>query len=110
MLNQCILVGRLIEKPIRETIASGVHKTKITMDIKRSYKNPNTLEYDSDIVTVSLWDGIEGTTIDFLKEGSVVGIKARIQQASIETKDGIIHIPEIMGEKITYINSHKNVE
>ncbi|QVK19307.1 single-stranded DNA-binding protein [Mycoplasmatota bacterium] len=110
MLNQCILVGRLVGNPISETIESGVNKIKITLDIKRSFKNPNTLEYDSDLVTISLWEGVEGAALDFLKEGSVVGIKARIQQASIETKNGTIHIPEIVGEKITYINSRKEFD
>ena len=45
MLNQIIIVGRLVQTPEVVTTESGKHMTYITVAVPRSYKNENG-EYD----------------------------------------------------------------
>jgi single-strand DNA-binding protein len=110
MLNQCILVGKIISNPIKEVLENNKVKTRFTLEIKRSFKNPDILQYDSDYVTVDLSDGITATAYDHLKAGVTVGVKARICSITKETNEGIIYVPEILGEKITFISATKQSE
>ena len=49
MLNQSILVGRIVREPeVRET-ENGVKISNITLAVPRSYKNVNG-EYDTDFI------------------------------------------------------------
>ena len=84
---------------------NGKLKTIIKLEIKRSFKNPETNDFDSDIVSVKLWNNIADQVSDQLKIGSLVGIKGRVQQTMIETAKGQMSIPEICGEKITFIST-----
>jgi single-strand DNA-binding protein len=49
MLNQAIVVGRILEKPeLRET-NDGKQMTNIVLEVKRSFKN-DKWEYDTDYI------------------------------------------------------------
>lgn len=72
MLNNIILIGRVIEQPTPLT------KT-ITIATQRSYKNPNTDTYDTDFFDITLSKNIMGTCIDYLKKGDLVGVKGHLE-------------------------------
>jgi single-strand DNA-binding protein len=108
MLNQVILVGRLVYDPELKTLDDNRKVTTITLAIQRSYKNAKTGEYDTDFLRCTLWSGIAENTVQFCKKGSTVGVKARLSQSSYECSDGkLINFPEIIAEKITFINTKK---
>jgi single-stranded DNA-binding protein len=83
MLNQVILVGRVnkLDK------LSGI----VSIDIKR----PN--EKDSDVIPVTLTDGLMESVLGYLTEGSTIGVKA-----SINIDNNILRI---VGDKVTFINT-----
>jgi single-strand DNA-binding protein len=108
MLNQVILVGRLVYDPELRTLEDGRTVTTITLAIQRNYKNNETGEYDTDFIRCTLWSGIAETTVQYCKKGSVVGIKARLAQRYFEYDDGkSFSYPEVIAEKITFINTKK---
>ncbi|SET08388.1 Single-strand binding protein family protein [Thomasclavelia cocleata] len=57
MLNQVMLVGRLIDIPIMKTTKGGVKVANATLQVEQGFKN-GLGAYESDYVTVSLWRGI----------------------------------------------------
>lgn len=106
MLNQVILVGRLVYDPELKTLEDGRSVTTITLAIQRGYKNAETGEYDTDFIKCSLWSGIAENTVTYCKKGSVVGIKARLAQKYFEYGEGkSFSYPEVIAEKITFINT-----
>lgn len=107
MLNQVILVGRVVEALVSNAGSDEKSKTIIKLDIKRSFKNPETGDFDTDLVEVSLWDNITNQLSDQIKIGNLIGIKGRIQQSTIKTLSGLVAIPEIYGEKITFISTRE---
>ena len=108
MLNQVILVGRLVYDPELKTLDDGRKVTTITLAIQRPYKNAETGEYDTDFIRCSLWSGIAENTVNYCKKGSVIGVKARLAQRFLEYKDNkTISFPEVVAEKITFISSKK---
>ncbi|MGI6325134.1 MAG: single-stranded DNA-binding protein [Bacilli bacterium] len=107
MLNQMIIVGRLVRNPeLRET-ESGKKVTNITLAVPRSYKNAQG-EYETDFIDCVLWTGIAESTVEYCKKGDILGVKGRIQTRSIETGDEKRkYITEVVAEKVTFLSSKK---
>ena len=57
MLNQTVIVGRLVKNPELNQTENGKKVTNITLAVPRSYKNING-EYDTDFISCVLWEGI----------------------------------------------------
>lgn len=57
MLNQVIIVGRLVSKPIVEENENGEKVCNITLAVPRSYKNAEGI-YDTDFIKCTLWNVI----------------------------------------------------
>jgi len=83
MLNQVILVGRVE----RLDKLAGIVEIKI----KR------TDDLDSDVIPVNLYEGLMESVMEYLSEGSTIGVKA-----SLKIDNNILRI---VGEKLTFINS-----
>ena len=78
MLNQIVIVGRLVKDPeLRET-DSGKKVTNITLAVPRSYKNVSG-EYETDFIDCTLWTGIAENTSAYCKKGDLLGVKGRVQ-------------------------------
>ncbi|MEC9484293.1 MAG: single-stranded DNA-binding protein [Candidatus Izemoplasma sp.] len=106
MLNQVILVGRLVYDPELRTLDDGTKVTTITLAVDRTFKNAKTGEYDTDFIKCSLWRGIAENTVQYCKKGSTVGIKARLAQRYFEYEEGkSFSYSEVIAEKITFINT-----
>jgi single-strand DNA-binding protein len=108
MLNQVILVGRLVYDPELRELDDGRKVTNITVAVQRNYKNGETGTYDTDFLSCTLWSGIAESTVDYCKKGSTVGIKARLAQKRYDLGDEkSFSYPEIIAEKITFISTKK---
>lgn len=110
MLNQLVLVGRLVKKPELREAESKKKYTFITLAVPRSFKNVNG-EYDTDFIDCVLWDNVAANTVEYCHKGDIVGVRGRIQTRLIE-KDNIKNsILEVVAEKITFLSSKdKNEE
>ena len=108
MLNQVILVGRLVYDPELRKLDDGRSVTTITLAIQRGFKNAESGEYDTDFLKCTLWSGIAENTVEYCTKGSTVGVKARLSQKYFEYADGkTFSYPEIVAEKITFISTKK---
>ena len=104
MLNNTVLVGRLVSDPELFETESGKKVTRITLAVPRPYKNVNG-EYDTDYIGCKLWQGVAQSTTEYCKKGDLLGVKGRIQTSSYETEQGIKYITEVIAEKITFLSS-----
>lgn len=104
MLNQTVLVGRLVDDPeIKETENGNV--ANITLAVSRSYKNDEG-RYDTDYIKCTLWNGIATNTAEYCKKGDVVGIKGRLQTNSREDGEGKSQFYlNVIAEKVTFLSS-----
>lgn len=96
MLNQVIIVGRVVEEPTIKEKEDEKKLCTITLAVPRSYKNVNG-EYDVDFIPCILWNAIAQNTVEYVRKGDVVAIKGRIQ-----TNDNQINI---IAEKVTFLAS-----
>ncbi len=107
MLNQTILVGRLVRDPeLRET-ETGRKVTNITLAVPRSYKNING-EYDTDFISCILWRGVAESTVEYCKQGDLIGVKGRIQSRNIEVDEETKRqVTEVVADKVTFLSSKR---
>ena len=107
MLNQTVLVGRLVNDPELFETESGKKLTRITLAVPRTYKNVNG-EYDTDFIGCKLWQGVAQSTSEYCKRGDIVGVKGRLQTSNYETEDGIKYVTEVIAEKVTFLSGKSN--
>jgi len=107
MLNQVIIVGRLVKTPDLFVAESGKKGSIITLAVGRAYKNQNG-EYDADFLDCTLWTGIAENTAEYCKKGDIIGIRGRLQSRIIEKEDGSKYKKmEIVADKVTFLSSNK---
>jgi single-strand DNA-binding protein len=106
MLNQCILVGRILENPKLAKLEDGRSKTEVKLSIKRAYKNEDSGDSEEDVIQCTLWSGIAESTVEYCKSGATIGIKARLISREVILQNGeTLVYPEVMAEKVTFIKS-----
>lgn len=107
MLNQVVIVGRLVKDPTTEKTESGKERSFITLAVPRSYKNADG-EYDTDFVDCVLWGGIASNTAEYCKKGDLVGVKGKVETSTYENEDGEKRkSTQIVAEKITFLSTAK---
>ncbi|MCM1370817.1 MAG: single-stranded DNA-binding protein [Clostridium sp.] len=96
MLNQIVLVGRVVsDLEINET-ENERKFTSLKLAVPRSFKNENG-EYETDFIPCVLWNTIAVNTCEYCKKGDLVGIKGRMQN-----KENRL---EVIAEKVTFLSS-----
>ena len=98
MLNQAVIVGRLVSDPKIKETENNRKVSTITLAVPRCYKNENG-EYDTDFLECILWNGIAESTKDYCKKGDLIGIKGRMQKGNDDEKMVII------AERLTFLSS-----
>ena len=109
MLNQVVLVGRLVRDPEVKKAKNGNSYSYITLAVPRSYKNVNG-EYETDFIDCVLWQLMATNTKEYCKKGDIVGVKGRIESRVYETDDEKKYITEVIAEKVTFLSSNKQAE
>ena len=108
MLNQVVLVGRLVSTPELEITEGGKKISRITLAVPRSYKNMDG-EYDTDFLDCTLWTNVAENTTEYCSTGDMIGIKGRIQSRTVEGQDGNKkRKTEIVAERVTFLASSPN--
>lgn len=107
MLNQSVIVGRLVKDPELYETENGNKVTNITLAVPRSYKNIDG-EYETDFISCTLWKGIAENATQYCHKGDLLGIKGRIQSRNIEIDEETNRtIMELVAEKVTYLSSKR---
>ena len=110
MVNQIVLVGRLVKTPELKLTENGKPTTTITLAVPRNYKNLNG-EYDTDFLECTLWTAIAENTTEYCRTGDMLGVKGRVQTRVIEADDGSKRKKtEIIAEKVTFLSTSRRKE
>ena len=108
MINQIMLVGRLVRTPDLFLTETGKKGSFITLAVGRPFKNQDG-EYDTDFIDCTLWTAVAESTAEYCKSGDIIGIRGRIQSRIVENEDGSKQkIMEIIADKVTFLSSSGN--
>lgn len=104
MLNQVILVGRLVRDVAIHKSDKNVRVATISIAVPRSFKNMEG-NYDTDFIDCVAFENVALNTSQYCSKGDIVGVKGRIQSRMIEKGDKKESIMEIIAEKVTFLTS-----
>lgn len=105
MLNQVVLVGRLVKTPEIRKTESGKKVSQITLAVPRNYKNIEG-QYETDFLDCTLWTAVAENTAEYCRTGDMLGIKGRVQTKIIENDDGTKRKKtEVVAERVTFLSS-----
>lgn len=102
MLNQIMLVGRLVQDPQIKELENKIKTSCITLAVSRCYKNSDGI-YETDFIHCILYKDVAEKTAEYCKKGDIIGIKGRVQ---VNEENKI----EIVAEKVTFLSSRKESE
>lgn len=103
MLNQVVLVGRLVRDVEVRTLENNKKYSFVTLAIPRSFKNHNGV-YETDFIDCVLWNNTASNTAEYCKKGDIIGIRGRIESRVVEeeTRKNVI---QVVCEKVTFLSS-----
>lgn len=107
MLNQTVLVGRLVQTPTMSELENGKKICNITLAIPRSYRNENG-EYETDFVDCVLWKEVATNTTEYCKKGDLLGVKGHIQTEEYEQDDKVMKRTIVVAEKVSFLSSKQS--
>lgn len=97
MLNQIVLVGRIVSTPQINETKNGEKESIITLAIPRGYKNSDG-EYDTDFIDCVLYGGIAKNTAEYCRSGDLIGIKGKVSRLNGEKL-------KLVAERVTFLSS-----
>ena len=101
MLNQVIIVGKIIEEPIIKEFGNNNQMAVVLIEVERSITNPEK-EKTYDILQVILWKNMIQSSLDYCHISNIIGVKGRLQANNYTTKDNNkFYSCEIIAEKIS---------
>lgn len=106
MLNQVVLVGRLIADPELYQTENGKKVARLVLAVPRSFKN-STGEYETDYISCKLWQVVAQNTVDYCKKGDLIGVRGRIATYNYDTEEGRKYLTEVVAEKVTFLSSRR---
>lgn len=105
MLNQVVLVGRLVRDFEIYTTDKNKKVATVTLAVPRSFKNVDGV-YETDFVDCTLWDLNAVHTKKFCHKGEILGIRGRLQSRTVEIEEKKGTYLEVVCEKVTFLSSN----
>ena len=105
MLNQVVIVGRIVQDLEIKELENGKKVANLTLAVQRPYKDENG-EYGTYFIDCDLWEGIATNVNEYCHKGDIVGVKGRIQTVM----NGKKKITKVCAEKVTFLSSKKKDE
>ena len=96
-MNNLVLVGRLVKRPVLEETENGRKTATIVLASSRRFKNADG-EYEIDFIPVSLVGQLAETTVEYCRQGDVIGVKGRLARLSGNDL-------QVVAEKISFLSS-----
>lgn len=110
MVNQIVLVGRIVKTPELRVTEAGKKISSIVLAVPRNYKNSDG-QYDTDFLDCTLWTGVAESTAEYCKTGDLVGVRGRLQTRIIETPEGTRKKKtEIIAERVNFLSSNRKAD
>lgn len=107
MLNQTLLVGRIVSKPELNQTETGKNYASITIAVPKSYVNENG-EHEANFIDLTAWNERIVKKSDHLLKGDLVLVEASIQTRLVEKEGKKTKYTDIIVDNIDYLTHSKN--
>jgi len=106
MLNNVVLVGRVVRQPELTETQEKKQVSTITLAVSRAFKNSNTGEYDTDFINITLWENIAKNVCEYCGKGDIIGVRGRLIHRTYEIPNfKSIKAIEVIAERVSFIQT-----
>ncbi len=104
MLNQVILIGRLVKKPELRVSEGGVNYIKATLAVQSEFKNKDG-EYDTEFLEFTAFGKLAENTSKHCDKGSLLNIVGSLNNNVYKDKNGVNHYQlSIIANKVSFLS------
>lgn len=107
MLNQLVIVGRMVKDPEMVEGEDGKKRLNMTLAVQRPYKNAEGI-YEADFIPVTMWDTVAEKTTEYCKKGDIIGVKGRVQTSNYEIDGEKKFRMDVVAERVTFLESRSH--
>ncbi len=104
MLNQVVVIGRLVADPELRQTPSGKSVASFRLAVDRDWV-PQGGKREADFFSVTIWGTVAENVAQHQRKGKLVCVAGRLQSRTYEGKDGQKRsVVEIVGERVQYLS------
>ncbi|MBQ9327747.1 MAG: single-stranded DNA-binding protein [Solobacterium sp.] len=101
-MNECVVVGKVMELPEIKKTAKGNTVATILLECEKNFRDEDGM-VGTDIFSVTVWRGEAETAREVLKPGSMVAIRGRMNGRSVFKDGKTYRFVELVAEHIDYL-------
>ena len=110
MINNVVLVGRLVRDPELRYTPSNQAVATFSLAVNRNFKSQNG-EREADFINCVIWRQQAENLANWAKKGALIGITGRIQTRNYENQQGQrVFVTEVVADNFQLLESRKNRE
>ena len=107
MVNNVVLVGRLVRDVDLRQTSTGKMMTYFTLAVNRNFKNEQG-EQAADFIGCVAFDKKAENMARFLSKGSLISVEGRISTRNFQGNDGkTVYVTEVVASNITFLENKK---
>ena len=107
MVNNVVLVGRLVRDVDLRQTSTGKEMTYFTLAVNRNFKNEQG-EQAADFISCVAFGKTAENMARFLSKGSLIAVEGRISTRNFQGNDGkTVYVTEVVASNITFLESKK---
>ncbi|MFK4878143.1 single-stranded DNA-binding protein [Lactococcus petauri] len=108
MINNVVLVGRIVREPELRYTPQNTAVATFTLAVNRRFKNAQG-EREADFINCIIWRQPAENLANWAKKGALVGITGSIQVRNYENKDGQrVYVTEVLADNFQMLESNSN--
>ena len=105
MLNNAVIMGRLVARPELRTTESGISVTSFAVAVDRRF-NKQGEERQADFIDIVAWRNTAEFVCKYFDKGSMIAVQGSIQTRIYEDKDGNKRkAVEIVADNVSFCGS-----
>ena len=107
MINNVVLVGRLVRDPELRYTPSNQAVATFSLAVNRNFKSQNG-EREADFINCVIWRQQAENLANWAKKGALIGITGRIQTRNYENQQGQrVYVTEVVADNFQLLEFNK---
>ena len=104
MINNVVLVGRLTRDLELKYTQNNIANLRFTVAVNRQFTDKETGERQADFINCVAWRAQAENMARFLKKGSLIGVKGRIETGSYQGQDGQMrYTTDVIADSVQFL-------
>lgn len=109
MLNNVVLVGRVVIEPELNVYDNGLHSTRVVLAIQKPFRNEQN-EFETDYIPIVAWNKTAEIICDYVGKGSILGCRCRLSTHKVELDNVKMTTIDVIAERVAFISTKPRLD